>query len=122
MPRLDGCSVAHGLVYIFMENKDAIAVWPVASGSSAQVLGSCGTVLGKGRAAYSLTDEDQAEVRELNAQSTPCRHARALLQALDRQADVLGPPGRLPALSLRPYRGLSRDSHQPSDPLRSIVA
>lgn len=44
--RLDGCGAADGLVYTNMENKDVIAVWPVASGSSVQVLCSCGTVLG----------------------------------------------------------------------------
>lgn len=65
---------------------------------------------------------DQAELRELNSQSTPCRHARALSQALDRQADVLSPLGALPDLSLRLYRGLRHDSQQPPEPLEYILA
>lgn len=120
--RLDGCGAADGLVCTFMENNDVIAVWPVASGSSVQVLCSCGNVLGKGRAAYSLTHVDQAELRELNSQATPCRHARALSQALDRQAYVFGPLGALPALSLRLHRGLRRDNQQPPGPLEYILA
>lgn len=60
-------------------------------------------------------------MRDLNFESTPCRHAQALSQAFHRIKDVLREPASVAARSLRIYRGLSAGDEEVAEPSEVVV-